>query len=225
MSMSATNSSSTLEKAIALLWELYAEPDGLTASELARRIDIHRTGFYRLIRPFLRTQFVRRDDRRRYYLGFGITALARAVAQPIEGLIAAPIQALANKTNVSVIVVTDTDGILVTISSAKPETPGMHVTVPPGYVHNDNPVADLAVRSLRPPSPEDSADLRKVREQGFASNRSGRIATVIAVPMRLQIVGGETCLLLSSAEPFDIDAVFSAMVETRESILTGINRT
>src|SRR5690625_7269275 len=88
----------------------------------------------------------------------------------------------------------------------------MHVTVPPGYVHNDNPVANLAVRSLRPPSPEDSADLRKVREQGFASNRSGGIATVIAVPMRLQIVGGETCLLLSSAEPFDIDAVFSAKI-------------
>lgn len=204
--MSAPDSSTTVERSIALLWELYAAPDGLTVSELARRLQTQRTALYRLLRPFLRTQFIRRGDNKRYYLGFGITALARAVAQPIEVLTTAALQRLADVTGCAAMIIANTDDILVTVASATPQRTGMYVVAPVGFVHENNDVAQRAIASATAPTFREEVATED-GEPGFVSNGDGGgRATTIAVPFYAPLIGTPACILVASLSPFDESA-------------------
>ncbi|MEV4668619.1 helix-turn-helix domain-containing protein [Microbacterium sp. LWO12-1.2] len=211
--LATSDSSTTVERSIALLWELYANPEGLSASDLARRLDTQRTALYRLLRPFLRTQFIRRDDRKRYYLGFGITALARAVAEPIENLVRDSLQKLADDTDCSAMIIADTDGILVTVASAGPQRPGMHVAAPPGFVHENNDVALRAIDAGR-----GVAATEPLADAAGFSNAIGGLATTIALPLHVPIIGSDACILLASVTPFRLDDVLPLLSRAVEEV-------
>ncbi|MEV4852877.1 helix-turn-helix domain-containing protein [Microbacterium sp. LM3X-1.2] len=213
--LTTSDSSTTVERSIALLWELYANPEGLSASDLARRLDTQRTALYRLLRPFLRTQFIRRDDRKRYYLGFGITALARAVAEPIESLVRDTLQKLADATDCSAMIIADTDGILVTVASASPQRPGMHVAAPPGFVHENNDVALRAIDAGRGGAAGN--DLLADAARPFSNENRGS-ATTIALPLHVPIIGSDACILLASVTPFRLDDVLPLLSHACEVV-------
>lgn len=61
-----------------------ARPNGLTVTDLARILDLHRTVVYRLLVTLAERDFVRRDGLGRFTLGMRLFALGRAVADGIE---------------------------------------------------------------------------------------------------------------------------------------------
>jgi len=71
----------SVERALHILVELASGPT--TISELARRIDVHRTTSLRLLRTLEEERFVRRTDDGRYRLGPRMTTIAHAA---LEGL-------------------------------------------------------------------------------------------------------------------------------------------
>jgi len=219
-----TDASTTVERAVALLWELYDAPDGLSASELARRLETQRTALYRLLRPFLRSQFIRRDERKRYFLGFGITALARAVAQPIEAITQRPLQGLADATGCAAMIIADTDGTLVTVASATPREPGMYVASPNGFVHQGNDVAIRALRAGQDASPIEEVEALEDRERGFASNERDGFVTTVAMPLRVPLIGAPSCLLIASLSPLDLHSVAEPMRQAIQAIAHPVDR-
>lgn len=209
---------------MALLWELYLSPDGLSASELARRLETQRTALYRLLRPFLRSQFIRRGDRKKYYLGLGITALARGVAQPIESVAHRPLQTLADETGCSAMIIADTDGVLLTVISATPRQPGMYVTSPNGFVHQGNDLAMRAILAGRPPSPSDEAEVREDRDRGYATNEHDGFVTTIALPLTASLIGAPACLLVASLTPLTPAEIAGRAAEAVREITVASDR-
>ena len=200
--MQQSDSSSTLERALALLWQLYAEPEGLTASELAARLDTQRTALYRLLRPFLREQFIRRDTRKRYYLGFGITALARAVAEPLESIVRVPLQRLADASGSTAVLVADTDGILVTVASAQPAVPGIHLSVPTGFVHDGSSSVRTAVQAIRARESASEATSREDRPPLGIGDGSAHGFTAAKL-VRIPIIGTDAFVAVMSVGQLD----------------------
>lgn len=215
--MSAKDSSTTLEKAIALLWALYQNPDGLSASELARQLDSHRTALYRLLRPFLQSQFIRKGEGKRYYLGFGITALAKAVSDPVESLVREPLQWLANKTSCTTLLVADTDGTLVTIASYQPDQTGMHISAPIGFVHESSSVAREAIDSLFLTEGDHGADTFSDSSEFLISN-PGTHPFSIATPILLPAVTPRSCIMLTSPSPINTETAVEALRTVKKQL-------
>lgn len=216
--MRQSDSSSTLERALALLWQLYSEPQGLTASELAERLETQRTALYRLLRPFLREQFIRRDARKRYYLGFGITALARAVAEPVEGVVRQPLQQLADASACTAILVADTDGILVTIASAQPVSPGIHLAIPNGFVHDDDSGVRHVVSAIR--GNESASEAQA--DPHFAMAQAQAHGSTAAVLVRVPIIGTDAFLALVSVSQLDRATAHRLLAHAAEQLVSAI---
>ena len=82
--------SQTLDRGLRVLGVLAAAPDGLTVTELARRLGVNRTVVYRLVSTLEQHTLVRRDPRGRLHLGLGVLHLASAV-QPVLRDLAVPV--------------------------------------------------------------------------------------------------------------------------------------
>lgn len=74
--------SGSVERALHILTELASGPT--TISELARRLDVHRTTSLRLLRTLEDQRFVRRTEDGRYALGPQMTALASAALEDLD---------------------------------------------------------------------------------------------------------------------------------------------
>src|SRR5699024_1448414 len=77
----------SVERALHILVELASGP--VTISELARRLEVHRTTSLRLLRVLEDERFVRRDDDGRYRLGPRMTTLAHAALEGLDSRTAA----------------------------------------------------------------------------------------------------------------------------------------
>ena len=66
---------SALRKGLNLLEALAAAEDGLTARDLAERLNLHKTNVYRYLKVLQETRYVRRDEKARFHLGFHVLEL------------------------------------------------------------------------------------------------------------------------------------------------------
>ncbi|HOV80393.1 MAG TPA: IclR family transcriptional regulator [Bacillota bacterium] len=81
---------------------LFLENEKLTLSDIARMIGISKTSAYRMVTTLADMNFLKRDDAKRYHLGYSILSLSRMVEQNIR-IVAAPImKELAAETGESV---------------------------------------------------------------------------------------------------------------------------
>ena len=157
---------------------------------------------YRLLRPFLREQFIRRDTRKRYYLGFGITALARAVAEPLESIVRVPLQRLADASGSTAVLVADTDGILVTVASAHPAVPSIHLSVPTGFVHDGSSSVRTAVQAIRARESASEATSREDRPPLGIGDGSAHGFTAAKL-VRIPIIGTDAFVAVMSVGQLD----------------------
>lgn len=86
----AAETSQTLDRGLRVLGVLAENPEGLTITELAGRLQVNRTVVYRLISTLEQHGLVRRDARSRLFVGLGVLHLASAV-QPILRDLAMPV--------------------------------------------------------------------------------------------------------------------------------------
>ncbi|WP_181310320.1 IclR family transcriptional regulator [Nocardioides campestrisoli] len=86
----AAETSQTLDRGIRVLSTLAGEPDGLTVTELAVRLEVNRTVVYRLVSTLEQHALVRRGPHGRLQVGLGVLHVASAV-QPVLRDLAVPV--------------------------------------------------------------------------------------------------------------------------------------
>jgi DNA-binding IclR family transcriptional regulator len=195
----------TLDRGLRLLRLLATEPRGLTVSELAARLEVHRAIVYRLLGTLAAHRFVVRGPDGRHRLSIGLVELARAVDTDWRALAHAELQSLAEDAGATATLSVADDGSAVALLVVEPRTTALHVAYRPGLRHPlTRGASGKAILAGRPRVKGEPQDVTRARRAGYAVTR-GELqpgAVGIAAPV---IVDGwsEAAVGLVSFTEFD----------------------
>lgn len=218
----------TLERGLLVLVALAAEPTGLTAAEIAERIDVHRPIAYRLLATLDVTGMVVRDDRRRYHLGLGIVRLARAVLPQLSVAGVPVLRRLATQTRATAFLAMAEGNDAVAVAVVEPPNADIHVAYRIGVRHRlDQGASGIAILAGRPPSSEDLPAVVEARRRGYARS-AGELqggAVGIAVPLSVdgEPIDMSVGLVTLSASGIDIDKEIPLLQAAASSIAALID--
>ncbi len=187
----AVRSAQTLDRGLRVLEVLAQEPGGLTVTELAQRVGIHRTNVYRLLATLAQHRLVRRGrDGRRYFLGTGVAELVRGLAPDLRSAAMPVLEELADRVGATAFLTLADGEEAVALAVVEPRRSHIHVAYRVGFRHPINRGASgLAILAGRPPSPDERPEVAEARRLGY-SVTTGELqpgASGIAAPI---CVGG-----------------------------------
>jgi DNA-binding IclR family transcriptional regulator len=179
--------SKTLDRGLRVLEALRKEPEGLTVSELAAALGVHRAAIYRLLSTLGAHRLIRRTQHDRYALGMGLIELAGGVASSLQSVALPELRKLADETRATahLTVIDGTDALPILV--VEPRNTNMHVSYRVGLrFPADLAASGIAILSGRPPKPGESKEITVARERGYAmtSGRLERGAVGISAPIR-----------------------------------------
>lgn len=195
--------SKSLDRALQLLFELAKNPQGLSATELARRLSTQRPPLYRTLRTLLRYRMITRDEGKLYRLGTGVLELAQFVSGSIIDEVQPILQRAADAAALTAMLVVKQNDDIVTLTTAKPSKLGMYIDTAPGFVHPTGDTAPrIAMRALAGPTPEDPDEVRRAREDGVATTHGAALAgrTAIASGFSLGTARQDSAVLFVTME-------------------------
>ena len=168
MSTTSGEISQTLDRGLTVLSLLAEHGDGLTAAELAERLETARAVVYRLLRTLESHRLVGRVDGR-YMLGIGIAELASHLRPSLQATVLPILRQLSRQTNsTSLLSIADGDQALMLLAEEPPQSM-FHLALRQGSRHPLNLGADgVAILSGRPPARDDGKDVQTARQQGYA---------------------------------------------------------
>ena len=160
--------SQTLDRGLTVLSLLAKSPEGMTASELADGLSTARAVVYRLLRTLENHHLVGRVDNR-YVLGMGLAGLASRLQPQLQAKVLPILRRLTRATgSTSVLSVSDGDEAMILMTEVPPQST-LHLVMRQGSRHPLRLGAHgVAILAGRPPSAEDSADVRQARRDGYA---------------------------------------------------------
>ncbi|MEV0186514.1 helix-turn-helix domain-containing protein [Streptomyces sp. NPDC050625] len=180
----------TLDRGLRALELVSQRPDGISVSELATELGVHRAICYRIVATLEEHLLVTRTTTGRVRLGVGLTALAtwyepafRRDAAPILDQLADDMQATAflsvaeGKECVAMMVAEPRDAVLTVgyrIGSRHPLGQG---------------AAGVAILATRPESPEDSEAVRTARANGYSLTRGQLERGAVGLASGIRIAG------------------------------------
>ncbi|WP_432793612.1 IclR family transcriptional regulator [Rhodococcus ruber] len=182
--------SKTLHHGLEILELLAAHPRGLTVSEIADGIGVHRTVAHRLIRTLEAHRLCRRDDRKRISLGTGLVTLADSVEQDLRTLARPILEELADTVEATAhLVVRESESDVRAMMVVEPRRSRMHIAFRPGQVDPiDRGSAGLAILASMPPTDGERPEVGAARHLGYALSQGEIIPAAIgisaAVPSR-----------------------------------------
>lgn len=216
--------SQTLSRGIRILELLADAREPLAIDELARRLDVHRSIAYRLVRTLEDHGLVNRDSSGRVALGPRMAALAAGVAHDLHAEALPELTAIANELGMTCfLAVLDRDECI-TLASVEPRHAVASVAQRPGARHSILVGApSKAILSALPeaewPDGVDErlrSELVEAAQRGYAISHDEVIPTVqaVAVPLRLR----------GSQRPSAIAAVHVAGGEDHAAIAARLHR-
>lgn len=182
--------SKTLHNGLEILELLARNPHGLSVSEIAESLDVHRTVAHRLVRTLEAHRLCRRDDHKRISLGTGLVTLAESVEQDLRTLARPILEDLADGVEATAhLVVRESDTVVRAIMVIEPRRSDVHIAFRPGQVHPlDRGSAGLAILGSMPPRPDERPEVTRARQTGYAVSAGEVVSTTIgisaAVPTR-----------------------------------------
>ncbi|MBD3916717.1 helix-turn-helix domain-containing protein [Nocardioides hwasunensis] len=162
--------SKTLHQGLRVLELLAERGDGLTITEIATGIEVHRTVAHRLAHTLEAHRLVRRDRAKRFHLGAGLVPLAEPVERDLR-LVATPLlQELADDLQATAhLVVREDEDTARAMLVIEPRNATVHVAFRPGQVDRiDQGSAGLALLAARPRREGERAEVAAAREVGYA---------------------------------------------------------
>lgn len=168
MSSAGGEISQTLDRGLKVLSLLAEQSDGLTAGELAEQLATARAVVYRLLRTLESHRLVGRIGTR-YVLGIGISELASRLRPRLQAVVLPILRRLSTQTNsTSLLSVADGDEALILLTEEPPQST-FHLALRQGARHALHLGADgVAILAGRPPSDDDTDDVQRARERGYA---------------------------------------------------------
>ncbi|QUH02644.1 IclR family transcriptional regulator [Saccharopolyspora erythraea] len=116
--------SQTLERGLRVLRMLAESPGGLGASEVAARLDVHRSVAYRLLMALTRQNFVSRDEEGRYRVGLDFFTLAERVRPRLLDVATPVLRELTAELNATACLVVPENGSAVAVAVIEPPGSG-----------------------------------------------------------------------------------------------------
>jgi DNA-binding IclR family transcriptional regulator len=161
----------TLDRGLRILEHLAAVTTPQTVTDIATGVDLHRSITYRLLRTLETHELVERDAAGRYWLGVGVSALARSVRSDLQTAAAPRLDALAEDLKMTAFLVVRVGTEAVTVATVEPHDTAAHVVYRPGTRHPlDRGAPGLALLMPEAPASGDRDGLREARRTGWASS-------------------------------------------------------
>ncbi|GAA2398366.1 IclR family transcriptional regulator [Actinomadura vinacea] len=207
--------SKTLHNGLQILELLADHPHGLSLTEIAEAVGVHRTVAHRLVRTLEAHQLCRRDRFKRISLGTGLVRLAEPVEQDLRTLARPVLEELTDvSTSTAHLVVRDGDDKVRMLMIVPPRRARMHVAFRPGQVDPiDRGSAGLAMLAALPPAPGERDEVALARRRGFAVSY-GEIATsIIGISAVVPGARTQTSIGLSLFEAPDEEALGRLVVD------------
>lgn len=159
----------TLGKGLRILWELRDQPDGLTVTQLARRLALERTACYRLLRV-LRDHRLVTAGSAGYRLDLGLVELSRGVRPRLQEAAAHHLRLLADLCGATAFVTAlDGDDEAVVLAVVEPSRSVAHVAYRVGFRHPaDQGASGLAILAGRPARPDERKAVTEARRIGYS---------------------------------------------------------
>ena len=187
--------SQTLSRGIRILEILADAREALTIDEVARRLEVHRSVAYRLLRTLEEHGLVVRDGNGRLTLGARMAALAAGVAHDLQAEALPELTVAANELGMTCFLSILDREECVTLASVEPRHGVASVAQRPGTRHPitvgapGKAILSLVAESAWPVDLDDAhrAEVRAARERGWATSHDEVIAGLrsIAVPLTL----------------------------------------
>jgi DNA-binding IclR family transcriptional regulator len=192
--------SQTLSRGIRVLEILADAREPLTIDELARRLGVHRSVAYRLLRTLEQHRLTVRDAGGRIALGARLAALAAGVAHDLQAEALPELTAAANDLGMTCfLAVLDADEI-VTLTSVEPRHAIASVAQRPGSRHAfglgapGKAIAAALPESAWPTALDDAhrAELSGTRERGYAISHDEVIPGLRSTAVPLALPNGQS---------------------------------
>jgi DNA-binding IclR family transcriptional regulator len=178
--------SQTLDRGLTVLSLLAQHEDGLTAADIADRLDTARAIVYRLLRTLEAHDLVSRTGAR-YVLGFGIARLAGHLRPRLRTVVLPVLRRLSEQTgSTALLSVADGDQARILLTAEPPDA-SFHLAMREGSRRPLPVGADgIAILAGRPATAADTEDVRLARRRGYATTvgalQAGAVG--IAAPIR-----------------------------------------
>ncbi len=179
--------SQTLDRGLTVLSLLAENEDGLTAADVADRLETARAVVYRLLRTLEAHDLVSREGAR-YVLGFGIARLAGHLKPRLQAAVLPILRTLSEQTgSTALLSVAEGDQARILLT-AEPPNASFHLAMREGSRRPLLVGADgIAILAGRPPAAADTDDVRLARKRGYAATvgalQPGAVG--IAAPIRV----------------------------------------
>lgn len=217
----APQGAQTLARGIRVLQEVAATRDGLSISDVASRVGIHRSAASRLLQTLAEGNLIARGPDGRYRGGAGLIPLARAGIAVFRDAVLHDVSQLADRLRATVTLFIEQGGAAYALLVVTPSAVGFHLTISEGATYPfDRGAATWALRSLHPARPDDPEFLRKVRSQGWART-FGEVepdAYALAVPIPSDGLRPNACLAVITLREESLEGALEPMLETARRI-------
>ncbi|WP_228000096.1 IclR family transcriptional regulator [Nocardia australiensis] len=162
--------SKTLHNGLEILELLTQHKYGLTITEIAAGVGVHRTVADRLVRTLEAHRLCRRTENKRILLGSGLVSLAGSVEQDLRELARPVLEELADSVEATThLAVREGEDAVRAMMVIEPRNSRVHVGFQPGQVDPINRgSAGLAMLAALPPREGERPEVTRARERGFA---------------------------------------------------------
>lgn len=213
--------SKTLHSGLLVLELLSAQPEGLTVSEIAEGVGVHRTVAHRLVRTLEAHRLVRRA-RNRIHPGAGLVPLAEPVERDLRTLALPFLEELADSVAATAhLVVREDDDHVRALLVVEPRRASVHVAFRSGQLDAiDRGSAGLAILAARPPRPDERPEVTQARRRGYATSFSEVIPSVHGLSVHVPTApeAGELSVGLSVFDLSDEARLAAAVLETAQRV-------
>ena len=184
-----SDTSQTLDRGLRILESLAEAPDGLSVTELAEMLGVHRTIVYRLVGTLADHRLVTRSPDTRYRLGAGVVRLARAVAPRLQSVALPELSRLADELGATAFLTVRDGDDGVALATVEPRHTHFHVGYRTGFRHPlTRGASGIAILAAGPPVAGERPEVAEARSRGYAVSRgelqkgASGIAAPVAAP-------------------------------------------
>jgi DNA-binding IclR family transcriptional regulator len=220
-----SSGSLTLERGLRVLRVLAEHDDGLSVSDLARRLSTHRAGVYRLLGPLADQRLVSRGADGRFRLGIGLVELASGVSARLQEIAAPELQALADEVGATTALTLRDGEQAVVASVCEPRHSDMHIAYRAGLRHRlDQAASGIAILAAGPPEPGERPAVAQARERGWSYSTGELLAGASGVGAAIAPPDGGADASISTVWIDERDAAATAerLLATAERIAAAL---
>lgn len=211
----------TLERGLRALRLLATAPGGLTATEVATSLGVHRSVAYRLLMTLVRQHFAARDADARYRIGVDLVGLAEQVRPRLREVAERTLRRLADELDATACLVVPDGDEAVAVSVLEPSSHGPRISY---RIGSRDPLGrgagGIAVLAAGPAADGEPERVRRARRQGYATT-SGEVVPgtyAVAAPIPTAHPDGPAGVLLITLRPEVAEAAVGPVVAAAREI-------